>query len=208
MQIGLVGIGVFIVSLAYAAKVKNNNLILVAILFLTIFMFIVTPIRKVTVDGRQVRIENKFGNYATLQMSQHIKGQVYMLFGPLEKPWGMSGYSTTVPAIAMGDIESISKQYGDYRNCGAPGSRAAFESLVELRLVGVNNSILGEINDAFSKALKTKENVFIKIDGEELSLIENKIHGRMRDRDPSSRPPIKNILIENLEFFTNKEEKK
>lgn len=199
MYAGFVGIAIFIATIAYANKTKNKLLVVAAVACLTGYFYLLAGSRTISVVGNQVRVENKFGGYATFERSSPMLGQVYMVIGPLMKPWGFSGYSTKVPAIPMGNVEELNRQFGDFRKCSAGAGQAALAAMVELRLIGANQDTLNQIDEAFINSTKTSQNVFIKFDGELLNLTKDNMQGRVRDNNPVMKT---NVLISSLEHFS------
>ena len=154
-------------------------------------------------------MESKLGGYATFEKSMDREEQVYMLVGPISRPWADRGYSTDIPVIPIGTVDQLNKEFGDFRKCGSPGSQSAMGSMVELRLVGALKSDLNRIDEAFSKAMQTGEDIFVRIAGHQLTLIKDKMHrGYPPDRDPSSFPPRRVLLVSQLEFFAKSSKSK
>ncbi len=61
---------------------------------------------------------------------------------------------------------------------------------------------LNQIDDTISNSMKNSQNVFIKLEGDLLDLLENKLQGRVRD-SVSSNYRHENILVSKTEYFSN-----
>lgn len=202
IPLGWIGIAVFILVNAYAVKKKKPKVVVGAIVALAIFMFALSPIRSITDLGSTVIIENKFGGHAKLEKVGNAEPHVYMMVGPIEGPWGMSGYSMKIPVLPVGTVTELNKTYGDFRQCSSPDKADMVSRIVELRLVGADKSTIKELEKAFEHSIGNNEDVFIHVNGQPLNMIENKMQGRGGDRSPANK--LENVLVKELGFFKQK----